>query len=431
MLGIKQSKIAKNASWLIGVKIIQSLLSFFVGMFTARYLGPSNYGLISYAASTVAFVIPVMNLGLTNVLVQELVIDPDNEGTTLGTSLIMCFTSSIICILGVFVYSMLANAGEIETIIVCSVYSLLLIFQALEITTYWFQAHLLSKYSSIVSFFAYVIVTCYKVFLLITQKKVIWFAVSNSIDYFIIAIALLIIYKKLNGQKLKFSLDKAKLLIKKSKYYIIANLMVIIFAETDKVMLKQMIGMEYTGFYTAAVTCTTITSFVFSAIIDSFRPDIFEKLKIGKSEFENRVIQLYSVIIYFSLIQCVAITVLSPLIIKIIYGDDYIPSISALRICVWYTTFSYIGSVRNIWILAKNMQKYLLPINMAGALANIVLNYFLIPQLGIEGAAVASLTTQFFTNVIVGYIIKPIRPNNSLMVKALNPKVLIRLLMKK
>lgn len=61
---------------------------------------------------------------------------------------------------------------------------------------------------------------------------------------------------------------------------------------------------------------------------------------------------------------------------------------------------------------------------MVGALANVALNAVLIPMFGINGAAVASLLTQIFTNVIVGYIIKPIRLNNRIMIDALNMKYL-------
>ena len=79
-------------------------------------------------------------------------------------------------------------------------------------------------------------------------------------------------------------------------------------------------------------------------------------------------------------------------------------------------------SVRNIWILAENKQKYLWIINLSGASLNVILNYILIPVWGICGASFASLVTQFFTNVIVGYILKPIRKNNDIMLKALDIK---------
>lgn len=106
------------------------------------------------------------------------------------------------------------------------------------------------------------------------------------------------------------------------------------------------------------------------------------------------------------------------------------PAVGALQIVVWYTTFSYMGAVRNIWILANDLQHYLWKINMIGAAANIAINAALIPVIGIYGAAIASLITQFFTNVVVGYIIKPIRPNNDIMLKGLNPKYCVEAMKK-
>ena len=64
------NKVIKNASWMIGCKIAQSVISLIIGMLTARYLGPSNYGLISYAASIAVFLLPLMQLGLIKTLVQ-------------------------------------------------------------------------------------------------------------------------------------------------------------------------------------------------------------------------------------------------------------------------------------------------------------------------------------------------------------------------
>ena len=100
-------------------------------------------------------------------------------------------------------------------------------------------------------------------------------------------------------------------------------------------------------------------------------------------------------------------------------------------IIVWYTTFSYLGSARNIWVMAEGKQKYLWIMNLSGAILNIVLNLLLIPVYNIMGAAIASLITQIFTNVIIGFIIKPIRENNNLMIKALDIRILKNIFLKK
>ena len=283
---MKQSSALKNAGWIIGCKIIKAFLTLVVTMITARYLGPANYGLISYAASIVAFVAPIMKLGLDSILVHEIVNNDKLEGKILGTSMLMCCLSAVMCILGIFLFVSIINAGEKETIIVCIIYSILLIFQALEMIQYWFQAKLLAKYSSIAMLISYILVTGFQILLLITNKSIYWFAISNSLDYLIISIILYTIYKNKSNQKLSFSSTLCRKMIKKSKYYILANLMVTIYAQTDKIMLKLMIDNASVGYYSAAVTSAGMASFIFAAIIDSARPILPRSVILFKYAFK-------------------------------------------------------------------------------------------------------------------------------------------------
>ena len=418
------NRVAKNAVWIIACKIAQSLITLVIGMLTARYLGPSNYGLITYASSLTAFVLPIMQLGMTNILVRELVDHPAREGETLGTALLLNAVSSLFCMLAVSLFAFAMNPGEPVTVAVCVLYSLTLFFQAFELFGYWYQAKLLSKYYSLISLGAYFVISAYKVFLLVTRKSVFWFALTNALDFFVISLLAYLVYRRLGGQPIRFSAEHGKQMFDKSKYYIVSSMMVTIFAQTDKIMLKQMLDDAATGYYGAAVTCATISSFVFSAIIDSFRPSIFEVKRSDSALFERRIEMLYCIIIYLSLAQSLGMTLLARLVIRILYGAAYAPAASALRIVVWYTTFSYLGAVRNIWILANDQQKHLWKINLSGALANVFLNALLIPVIGVNGAALASLLTQFFTNVVTGFLLKPIRDNNRLMLLGCNPKFL-------
>lgn len=415
----------KNASWIIVCRIIQSLISLVIGMISARYLGPSNYGVITYVSSVVAFTLPIMQLGLNQTLVKEFVQSPEREGKILGTSLVINILSSIVSMIGSVAFVFLVNAGERETILVCILYSFTLLFQATEMTQYWFQYQLLSKYPSIATLCAYVVVSLYKIFLLVTQKSVVWFALSNVLDYFLISVILMVIYFKVGNQRLSFDWRLGREMLSRSKYYIIPSLMVMIFQHTDRIMIKLMMGEAETGFYSAAITCVGISGFVFSAVIDSMRPVILEEKGKDQARYENRVAQLYAIITFISLAQSIGMTVLAKPLVNLLYGAEYAPTAGILCVAVWYVTFSYYGSVRNVWILAEGKQRYLFGINVIGAVANVLLNLLLIPRWGGIGAAIASLITQFFTNVIIGFIFKPIRENNRLMLKGLDPRVLL------
>lgn len=419
---MKQKQVINNAKWIIVCKIAQSILQLLIGMVSARYLGPSNYGLINYAASIVAFALPIMKLGMDAILVHELVESPDREGEILGTSLLLNVVSGVLCIGGVSIFAWLANMGERETIIVCLLYSISILFAALEMIQYWFQYKLLSKYSSIIMLVAYLFVSAYKIYLLATSKSIYWFAISHSVEYGLISFLLLMFYRRNNGATFYFSLLRAKKMLSKSKHYIFAALMVVVIQNTDHIMLTSIVGKSENGYYSAAITSAGVAQFVFTAIIDSFRPMILSSKKTDNLEYEKNISRLYGIIIYLSIAQSLVFTIFAPIIVNVLYGSEYAATIPVLQILTWYRAFSFMGTIRNIWLLAEEKQKYLPSINLVGVALNIVLNALLIPTWGARGAAFASLVTQVAMNFAFGFVFRPIVRNNILMMRGINPK---------
>ena len=423
------NKVVKNASWLIACKVVQLVLSLLLTMLTARYLGPSQYGILNYAISVTSFFLPIALLGMNSVLVQEYVMHPEDTNKIIGTSLVLSILSSTICILGVFLFTLIVNVGDVETQIVCVIYSIMMLTQGVELIEYWFQSQLLAKYISIVSLIAYFVISIYKVTLLIKGAGVKYFALSYSLDYLMIGVALFYIFlKKYKNGNLSFSWEIARRIVNKSKFYIISTLMVTLFAQQDKIMIKMLLDDTNTGYYSAAVSCATMSGFLFVSIIDSMRPVIFNSLKESEDKFEKKIIRLYSIICLLCILQGLVCTLFAKYIVLILFGKEYFPTIKVLQIIIWYSAFSYIGGIRDIWLLAKNKQNYLIVINFIGALTNALLNIVLIKWLGINGAAIASLITQIFTNVGLTALIKPIRRNNYLIKESLKPKYMITML---
>ena len=201
--------------------------------------------------------------------------------------------------------------------------------------------------------------------------------------------------------------------------------MLIVFTQTDKIMLNFMCGDIETGYYACALACINISSFVFTAIIDSARPPIFEAKRKSNQLFEKRLALLFSIVIWLSFLQSLGMTLFANFIISILYGKAYLPAVNVLRIAVWFVTFSNIGSVESIWIVSENKQKYLPWINLFGAILNILVNICLIPVWGASGAAVASVATQLFSKFFLFLVIKPMRPIGKIMLKSFNPMILI------
>ena len=74
-----------NTSWLLGERVLRITISLFVGIYVARYLGPERYGMLSYALSFVWLFSALASLGLDDILVRELVNNPDKRQNLVGT----------------------------------------------------------------------------------------------------------------------------------------------------------------------------------------------------------------------------------------------------------------------------------------------------------------------------------------------------------
>lgn len=415
-----QNKTIKNAGYLIVGRVIQMVFGLVVSLLTARYLGPSNYGLINYASAYTAFFTSICTLGINSVLVKELVNYPDGEGVVIGTTLLLRAISSILSACAIIAISSIIDADEKTTILIVVLSCIGMIFHIFETFNYWFQRRLESRVTARATLIAYAIASVYRIYLLATGKSVANFALVGSIDYLCLGIILYIEYKRRNGPVLSFSWTYGKALLSRSCHFILPGLMVSIYGQTDKLMLKQMISEAEIGYYATAVSLCGMWCFILSAIIDSVYPSIMEAAKAENEElFRRRNVQLYAIVFYISVFVSICFTLLGEVAISILYGEAYLPAAMPLRIITWYTAFSYLGVARNAWVVAKERQKYLFSIYAASALANVILNYMLIPSMGAIGAAVASLVAQVFTTLVVPFFIKDMKENSMMILDAI------------
>lgn len=415
--------VMKNAAWIIGCRIVQSLLQLVVGMLCARYLGPGNYGILSYAGAVLAFALPFMRLGLNETLVKELSDHPGQDGEIMGTALGMNLLSALVTMGMVLGAVSALNPGDKETILVCGLYSLSLLAGAVEMIRYWFQYRMLASRSAVVALLAYLLVSAYRIALLAAGKSVAWFALTNALDYGLMGGALVVLFLR-RGYRFRFSPTRAREMLRRSAPYIGASLMVVLYQSTDRVMLTALAGARETGLYTAAVTCVTMGQFVYAAMVDSARPVILASRE--EEGFQHRMSRLYGAVVYLAAAQGVIFTLAAEKIICLLYGEAYLEAVPVLRVLNGYFIFSCMGLVRNVWILAREKQRYLWRMNLAGAAVNILLNVWWIPGAGALGAAAASLLTQFFVNFLMGWLVRPIREANFLLLQGLNPVNLVQ-----
>ena len=409
-------------------RVYQIAVNLVVSILSVRYLGPSNYGLINYAASFASLFTAFCTLGLDEVMVNELITMPKKQGRLIGTAIVLRICSSIFSVLTICLIVFALNPGETITIWVTAIYSCGLVMQSLEVVKYFYQQRLMSKVTSLLTVLVRTVVAVYKIFLLASGKNVLWFAASNVVDHGVFGILLVLCYyhQKVPHQELRCERSLAKDLLTKSHHFILSGLMVALYGQMDKIMLKHMMDETQVGYYSVATTVNNYWPFILTAIIDSARPVIIAVYGSDQALFKKRLTQLYSAIIGISVVAAVGISMFAEPIVRILYGDGYMSSVAALRIVTWSTAFSYLGVARNIWTVPNGQQHFEKYLAAIGAVCNAILNYLMIPVWGICGAAIATLITQVVTNFFCGVFFRPLRENMQLMLKALDYRWLFK-----
>ncbi len=407
---MKKNGFAQNSIWIISGQIAKVVITFLISVLTTRYLGPSNYGLINYVQSYIVFMTAIIGLGLNGVIIYQMVNNRNNEGKILGTAIILRLIIGCLCA-GVFLGGFYAMNPE-DTLMKKIVFlqSIQLPFLCLDTVKYWFQSYLKSKYPVIAQTIAHVITSIYKVFLLITEKSVEWFAFALSLDIIILSIFYIVFYRRQSVQKLRFSYTIAKQLLIACIPFTLASVMTVIYSQIDKVMIKMMLNdTAQVGLYSAAISLCTIFAFIPNAFLESARPLVMEAKKVSEELYRKRFKQMIASVFWVCFIYSVFICILSKLILFVLYGEAYLSANSCLKIAVWYTVFAYIGSAKSVWLICENKSKYVFVFAALGAITNVVMNVFLIPYWGINGAALATFITEMLVNFLYPAIFKETR----------------------
>ncbi len=414
-----QSKNIKNSFWIISEQIFQMLVSLVVGVLSARYLGPQNYGTLNYTASFVTFVNSIATLGMEGVVIKKIIDHPDREGEYLGGCIVLRLIASLVSIISIEIIIGLLNPADPLKLWLGLIQGIQLFWRSFLILDSWFQRYLKSKYVSIGKMLACLIVAGYRIFLLVTNKPIIWFAFAATISEMVIAVTGMVFYRLERKQRIRINLGYGVDVLKESYHFILSGLMVAIYSQMDKIMIGSMLGDLEVGYYTTANAISSMWVFIPTAIINSFRPMILE-LKSERNEmlYLRRLKQLYSGLIWMCLAFSLFIMLFGKLLIWILYGQAYLAAASALRICVWYELFAIIGSARGIWVLAEDKNRYVKYYLGIGAIVNLILNSILIPQFGINGAAFATLVTQITTSLIAPLVFKETRVHTRLVLES-------------
>jgi O-antigen/teichoic acid export membrane protein len=179
-----------------------------------------------------------------------------------------------------------------------------------------------------------------------------------------------------------------------------------IMAWTDKLMLGNMMGSEEVGIYFTAFKLSMFASIALMAINSIASPKFAELY--GKKDFDGlkKVAHQSSKMIFLATLPLVLVFFVFPEFLLGLFGEEFKVGVKAFVFLSFGKLISSLsGSVGNI-LQMTGKQVIFMNVLFVGAIVNVLLNFFLIPKFGINGAALASMISLTMWNLIMVYFVK-------------------------
>lgn len=411
-----------NTLWIMGEKVTSLVLSFLVTVLVARYLGPADFGLFSYVMSVSALFTAAGHMGLSGLVVREIVSKPDVRGETLGTSIGLKLLGMGIGYIGLLSYGALYEGITSEEFILLAIAGIVLLMRPFDVVDFWFQAFVQARYVTAARLSGLVVSSALKLAFVFFGASVVYFVVANVVQAIVIMAVFLAIYSAKSSIRITqwtFSWQRAKELFSQGWMVYLGSIFAVIYLKVDQVMLRWFEGAEAVGIYAVAAQFSEAWYFVPAAIVTSVFPKLIKLRENNPETFNKRFQQLLDMLLVLALLVAILMTFAAEFLVTTFFGEHYIESASILVIHIWAALFIFMRAAFSKWILIENVLLFSLLTQGSGAAANLILNYILIPKYGAVGAAYATLMSYSFAAFFSLALYKKTRPVFIMMVKSL------------
>ncbi len=393
-------KYFQNTGWMFAGQL-SMVISLIVNIWLARYLGPTNFGILSYIFAFVGIFSFIAGLGINDILVRELVKQPEKKNELLGTAFWLLSLGGGLAFLITTTSALIFESTSLIKILII-LYATIFLWSPVNVIAYYFQATVQAKKNAQAQIIGVIIVSLFKIFLIMSGKGIIWLVFAFALDYIVGTVIYIYNYFKsdLIFKDWKFNKGIAKIFFSATFYLMLSAVTGYLLLKIDQVMIKFYLNETQVGLYAVAVKLSEIWYFIPGLICGSIFPAIINAKKTHEEIYLNRLKKLYLFLTGTALLITIPIALFAPWIIKLLYGTNYLSSIPILQIYVWSGIGFFLSAGINKYLMTENYLKSILFYNLLAVTTNIILNIILIPKIGLTGAAWATLISYSIVPIV-------------------------------
>ena len=404
------------------------LAGVFTGILLAAYLGPGPLGVYSYALSFIMLFSPVINLGYDTMLPRDILFEKEKWNEILGSSALLRLAGSLLAILSIeaFTWFDTSMLPEMKTMI--RVLSLSFLFYPFDVFDIWFRVQMKSKNASISKITALVIINILKLYFIWQKAPLLTFAWLYVSEFIVNGILQFSFYIKTEPRKVKqwmATTQRIKFVLREAWPLLVSTFSFMIYSRIDQVMIGNMLNNEQVGIFAAAGKISDLPVALILVLNSTLYAYLAANFKNNRELFNSQYLLLTRLYTILSYLMLLIVLVFGGWIIAI-YPHSFAAGTAVLKIEFIGLVFVFNSGIRNAYLSLSGNQKYLLYTTLGAAVMNILLNLFLIPAFGINGAAWASSISEFFALFLLNGLFPKIRYIFIVQAKGLIPVGLLK-----
>lgn len=419
------SRYFKNTGWFMVARVGTIFIKMVVtAIIIPNYLGSSLNGELNYPLVLVSFFAAASALGMDSFVTRQLLQQPEKENTILGTAFRLRLVASIVALPLIYAtyfligyYASEPQAAPLHYILIVS---FICVFQSVNVIDCFFQAKVQGKYIMYIQVGANLLSAAVKLVLVFCQASVDWFVWALLLDAFFLAIGYIYYYERRGNRVAHWQFERGMAihLFKYSWPLAFSSVAIILYMKIDQLMLDAYLGKSVFGVYDTVVKLSEGWYFVPMAIVTALFPAIMNARRDDPARYRRRLQQLYELMTMVSVAIATVTTIAAPLIYRTFYSAEYAAGAPALTVHIWAGVFMFLYVATGQYLLAEGYTRISLARAVAGAIINIGLNTWWIPEYGMIGAAYATLVTYASTALFIIFVPKT-RAQGWLMLEAL------------
>ncbi len=173
------------------------------------------------------------------------------------------------------------------------------------------------------------------------------------------------------------------------------SLLLAVFFRFDVVILRAQAGVAALGLYDAAYKIINMTQIVPPYFVAALFPLLARYAVADRAALDRTYHRALGFLQLLAWPVAVAVTLLAPALIALIGGQAFLPGAAlALAILIWYLPFSYANGVTQYVLIALRRQRAITGAFAIGAVFNLGMNLWLIPEYGYLAAAMVTVATE-------------------------------------